>query len=117
MSLIGDRIIDLREKININQRELALKLKISPSVMNRIESGERPVRDDEIKNIANFFNVSTDYLLGRDVITKDHSDPEIAELLKNNGIKKLRLSRDLTLEELKMGIELVRIIKKQKTSN
>lgn len=64
---IGCRIVDLREKLDVTQRELAEKLSISPSVMNRIESGERPVRDEEIKKIAIFFGVTTDYLLGNDI--------------------------------------------------
>jgi len=61
---IGKVIQLIREKKGINQKELADKINISYSVMNRIESGERPVRDEEIKNIANVLDVSTDYLLG-----------------------------------------------------
>ena len=62
---VNDRIKSLRDEINIEQKILAEKLNISPSVMNRIELGTRPVRDDELLKIANFFNVSVDYLLGR----------------------------------------------------
>lgn len=67
MSSIGNKIINLREKMNISQKELALKLGFSTSVMNRIESGERPIRDEEIIIIATFFRVTTDYLLGNKI--------------------------------------------------
>ena len=64
MTPIGNRIAKLREESELTQYELADKIKISKSVMNRIELGTRPVRDDELKAIALFFKVSADYLLG-----------------------------------------------------
>nr|DAM13491.1 MAG TPA: helix-turn-helix domain protein [Caudoviricetes sp.] len=70
---VGKTIQSLREEKNMTQKELADKINISYSVMNRIESGERPARDEEIKKIAKALDVSSDYLLG---ITgaKDSSD-------------------------------------------
>ncbi|MCI1921936.1 MAG: helix-turn-helix domain-containing protein [Liquorilactobacillus nagelii] len=62
---IGLRIQSLRETFDLQQAELADKININRSVLNRIENGTRPLRDDEIKKIADFFEVSADYLLGR----------------------------------------------------
>lgn len=62
---LGRVIQSLREEKGMHQKELAEKINISYSVMNRIESGERPARDEEIKRIADVLEVSTDYLLGR----------------------------------------------------
>ena len=56
----------LRERHGLNQKELAESLGVNRSVLNRIENGTRPVRDDELKLFADYFNVSADYLLGRD---------------------------------------------------
>ena len=64
MVSIGERIEYLRDINNMTQKELANKIDISFSVMRRIESGDRPIRDDEIRDIARVFNVSSDYLLG-----------------------------------------------------
>jgi len=61
----GELIADLREAKGMNQTELAKKLEINRSVLNRIELGTRPIRDDELIKFANFFNVSTDFLLFR----------------------------------------------------
>lgn len=61
---IAQRIINLRESNNLKQYELAEKLSMNPVVLNRIEKGSRPVRDEEIASIAKLFNVSSDYLLG-----------------------------------------------------
>ena len=63
---VGDIIINLREAKELTQKELADRIGINRSVLNRIEQGTRPARDEEIKTIAQFFNVSTDYLLGND---------------------------------------------------
>lgn len=61
---VGEQIQLLRERDNITQKELAEHLGIHNSVLNRIELGLRPCRDDELLKLASFFNVSTDYLLG-----------------------------------------------------
>ena len=45
---IGARIVMLREQKGLTQYELAEKAHISKSVMNRIELGTRPIRDDEL---------------------------------------------------------------------
>lgn len=79
---IGVRITELRESKNMTQKELADKIKINKSVMNRIESGERPIRETELSLIADALEVSTDYLLGRvepqrkyyDLTDKDEKD-------------------------------------------
>lgn len=62
---IGKRIINLREKRGWSQRELAKRVNLNPSVMNRIESNERPIKDSELIKLADVLEVSTDYLLGR----------------------------------------------------
>jgi transcriptional regulator with XRE-family HTH domain len=42
---IGNRIIHLRESKSWSQRELANRIGLNVSVMNRIELGERPIKD------------------------------------------------------------------------
>ncbi|MEK4704912.1 MULTISPECIES: helix-turn-helix domain-containing protein [Bacillus] len=67
MLAVGERIIKLREQKQWNQKELAQKINMNVSVMNRIEKGTRPLTDTEIVKIAEVFGVSTDYLLtGKD---------------------------------------------------
>lgn len=62
---IGQRIISLREIKGWTQKELAKRINLNVSVMNRIEANERPVKDQEIVLLADAFDVSADYLLGR----------------------------------------------------
>ncbi|HGM1346229.1 TPA: helix-turn-helix domain-containing protein [Clostridioides difficile] len=61
---VSQRIKYLRENMNMSQKELSEKANINTSVMNRIESGERAIRDEELIIFAKIFDVSTDYILG-----------------------------------------------------
>lgn len=57
--------MSLREEKGWSQRELARRVNLNPSVMNRIELSERPIKDQELAKIADVLDVTTDYLLGR----------------------------------------------------
>lgn len=61
---VGQRIANLRKERNVQQKELAGAIGMNRIVLNRIELGKRPVRDDEIIKIADYFDVTCDYLLG-----------------------------------------------------
>lgn len=58
------RIVDLREKCNMTQIELAKKMGFTKSTMSKIENGTRKISSDELRKLTNIFNVSADYLLG-----------------------------------------------------
>lgn len=61
---IGTRIRNLREQKEMTQAELAKKIMVDKSVMNRIEIGTRLVRSDELLFLSHVFNVSPDFILG-----------------------------------------------------
>ena len=62
--MLGNRIISLRKEQNLTQHELAIKLGISRSALSLYEIEKREPDTETIFKIAQFFNVSTDYLLG-----------------------------------------------------
>ncbi len=49
--------------------------------------------------------------------SKHDPDQEIADLLKGEGIEKARLTRELTIDELKTGIALIKALKNQKAED
>ncbi|HDO9770290.1 TPA: helix-turn-helix transcriptional regulator [Clostridioides difficile] len=61
---VNQRIKYIRENMNSSQKELLEKTNINTSVMNRIESGERPTREDGLIIFAKIFGLYTDYILG-----------------------------------------------------
>ena len=56
---------ELRKSYNLTQDGLAKKLKISRSTVGMYEKGAREPDFETLELIADFFNVDTDYLLGR----------------------------------------------------
>ena len=63
---IGERIRELRLENNLLQKELAANIRIASNTLSQFESGKANPSYDVLISIANFFEVSTDYLLGRE---------------------------------------------------
>lgn len=59
------RLKELRKQRNITQLKLAMDLNMSQNTISRYETGEREAGYRELILIADYFNVSIDYLLGR----------------------------------------------------
>jgi len=58
------RIRDLREDNDLTQKNLAQTLNCSQQVYSNYELGQRDVPTDILIKLSNFYNVSTDYILG-----------------------------------------------------
>jgi len=59
------RLKALRKQRNISQLRLALELNTNQNTISRYETGEREPGIIELIKIADYFNVSVDYLLER----------------------------------------------------
>jgi len=65
MSILAERIKELRLSNNMTQRELADKLNLSAKMVSFYELSQRVPPMDIVLKLTNIFNVSTDYLLGK----------------------------------------------------
>ncbi|RKN85666.1 helix-turn-helix domain-containing protein [Paenibacillus ginsengarvi] len=117
MDLCGDRIAYLREKRGLTQEELSIKLGISRASLSHYETNRRQPDYETLRNIANFFDISLDYLLGRTnnpqtVLDRDIRDfVDSLELSDEKILEKFMLTidgRKLTPEEAKRFIAFVR---------
>ena len=77
-----NKLYDLRKKHNLSQTELGEVFGISQSVINRMELGTRPIRGNELKMFADFFGVTTDYLLGNDAAPLPAGESRLLELFR-----------------------------------
>ncbi len=59
------RLREIRKNKGISQLKLALDLNTSQNTISRYETGEREAGYKELIAIADYFNVSIDYLLER----------------------------------------------------
>lgn len=60
---IGDKILYLRQKLDMKQKELADKVGITEATLSRYENGKRNPRGDIAAKLAKALGVTTDYLL------------------------------------------------------
>ena len=97
----GRKLKSLRENNGLLQKELADKLNISPSTIGMYEQNRREPDNETLKKIAEYFKVSTDYLLDNEITTIDE------ELKEQEALKKalqkagfMENNEDLTNEEL-----------------
>ncbi len=57
------RLKELRKNKRVSQLKLAMDLNMNQNTISRYETGEREPGINEIIKIADYFNVSIDYLL------------------------------------------------------
>ncbi|GCD12687.1 helix-turn-helix domain-containing protein [Clostridium tagluense] len=65
MILFGNRLHALREDSDLTSEEFANKLHITTRALNYYENNMREPSFPLLIQMADYFNVSTDYLLGR----------------------------------------------------
>src|SRR5699024_9106615 len=80
---LGKRIKTLREHHKINQKQFAEIIGVSNVVLSRYETGERKPDYDTLLIIANYFDVTTDYLLGHSNEPNKTEDEELEEFINN----------------------------------
>jgi len=121
---IGQRLVNLRTKRGLTQEQLAKMLNMSRSTYAQYEVNRRTPDAETLTMLANFFNVTTDYLFGRtDIPNPDipnekikaaiTDDPDLLafweELSQREDLQLMfKQVRDLTPNSIK---KIVRIIK------
>lgn len=63
-NILGTRLKELREEMNKTQKDIAKVFGITNFQLSRYESGQSNPDPDLIKKFAEYYDVSTDYLLG-----------------------------------------------------
>lgn len=85
----AERIKELREANGMTQTGMARKLSVTRSTVNAWEMGTNKPSIDKLSDIADLFQVTTDFLIGRsseeiiDVTRLDHEGIEVTRRLLN----------------------------------
>lgn len=64
--MIGNKIKKLREERRLTQKELAEEMNLAQSTIAMIENDKKEGSTKTLKKLADFFNVTLDYLLSED---------------------------------------------------
>ncbi len=94
MTLRGDRITQLRKKLGIRQTQLAEILEVSPNHVSKYENGYTNPPLDTLAKLAEFFNTTTDYLLGLSNIPHPGAEPDPHPDLTPTELAVLKLLRE-----------------------
>lgn len=68
--MFPDTLRQLRKKRRLTQKQFAEKVFISPSAVSQYETGRISPSRETLKRIADFFGVSTEYLMGTSTIAE-----------------------------------------------
>lgn len=92
MAEFGDMLSELRHDRNLTQAELALEIYVTPGTISNYESNVHYPDVEKLKQLADFFNVTTDYLLGR---SKCSLSPAILEQKISDGRSRSEIIKDV----------------------
>jgi len=95
------KLKELRLEKNLSQREIANIIGIAQQTYNHYEVGENIIPLKHLNSLANYFDVSIDYILGLTEIRKyQNSIKEIDMIKSGNILKDFRKSNKLTQTKL-----------------
>lgn len=109
--MFSDILKNLRKSNGVKQEELGKICGVAPNTISSWENGITQPPLETIKVIAEYFKVSTDYLLGY-----NQEDMERIKRLKM-ALKEAGLFNgddDMTLEDLESAMKIVAVLKERK---
>lgn len=89
-NILGKRLLDLLEKHDMTQRDLAKKINASDITISRYVRGLQLPRIDIIKAMADILGVTADYLLGND---------DIQDIVEESELVKVPVFKTLTAKD------------------
>lgn len=121
--MLNKRLEELRKKMKMTKKEVAGLLNIDQSTYGKYELGKREPDSEMLKKLADIFNTSVDYILGRtekynpadEISSAVKEDPELAyfwnTLREREDLKLLfKQTRNLAPKEIQQIIRIIKAI-------
>ncbi|HEK9100172.1 helix-turn-helix transcriptional regulator [Bacillus pfraonensis] len=116
--MIGERLRKLRKTNKLTMKELGQKLNLAESTISGYENGNRKPDYDTLNKFADFFEVSADYLLGRDSVKNTDKNATIDNPLTDPNLglwfKDIKDASPEKQEELKQFWEFIKAKEKNR---
>ena len=100
MSKFGERLKELREEKGLLGKDLAKAFNVESATITNWEKGNRCPKDDILIKLADYFDCSLDYLLGR----TDNKSSKVVSHEINNSTVEIEIDKnypyDLTPEDV-----------------
>lgn len=98
MNFLGDRIRYLRENAELKQKDMVMEFSINENTWSQYENNKRTPDIETIKKIAQFFNVSIDYLMDLTDEAYDPREKEFKEMISIYNLLSKEEKRELIKE-------------------
>ena len=105
--MFKDVLKNMRKKKGVTQEALAKALGVTSASIGNYEQGTRMPRNQILQKIANYFNVSVDYLLENEKILSSNSELYYSYSTQKNKLIDLIESTDIPEEKIKLLINIV----------
>lgn len=111
---VGERIRSLRKESGYTQEELAEQVGIARGSIGRYETGVVYPSQEVIVALASIFNVSTDYLLGKETPPGNDDDVwELRESLRRDPKRRMLFdaAKNVSKEDIMTAVRLLDALK------
>lgn len=102
MVTFGQRLKELRKSKRLTQQQLADIFFLNKSSISRYENGSQLPENEQLQKLADYFEVSIDYLLGRDENPNPTSFPEMLTKKEKLDIEKEALQMIENIDKAKV---------------
>ena len=90
MATFAERLRELRNEKKMTMKDLADKLSLTEQAISMYERNERRPNFEKLEEIADFFNIDMNYLLGKSIIKNSYTH-EFGEITLDKLIRKIPL--------------------------
>ena len=89
MTTFSKRLRELRDQADLTQKEVADAVHVDKQTISQYELGKRQPDFEKLERLCDFFNVSSDYLLGKSDLTMRYVNTEELKLLNSKSARKI----------------------------
>lgn len=95
------RLVEIREDLNLRQKDIADILGITQQSYSLWENGSKIIPLKHLNNLCNYYNLNMDYVIGLSSIKYYNiTNKEIDKILIGERLRKIRKDNNITQEEL-----------------
>jgi len=98
--MISSRINEIRQQKGLTQADIAKYLKVTQQTYSSYETGKRQMNYETLCMLADYYEVSTDYLLGR-----QDAIPSFLNEEERNIVSQFRALNERAKDTIKNGLE------------
>lgn len=113
-----NRLKELRKEKKLSQKEIAKEMNISEKTLSRWEKGESQIKPDKAQKLADYFGVTTGFLLGFGTLEEEleYDRKEMYKLFQKEDDALLSLGHLLSDKDIEYVLQLIHLLSSKNES-